>query len=67
MTDNEKRAHDLAVASIRLMYDVFVKDAENYVDETGDVNKKFVFNVFEVYQKAYSQLLEEFNNHYPKK
>jgi hypothetical protein len=65
VTDNEKRAHDLAVASMPILYDLHVKKAENYVEDTGDIKKEFNFNVFEEYLKVYETLLEEFSTQYP--
>lgn len=55
MTDNERRAHDLAIASIPLLF----TNAQNA--NTKDVR----FDLYDVYMSVYSEALESFNRDFP--
>lgn len=55
MTDNEKRAHDLAIAMIPIVYD---RDYKN-TDKHGG-------NAFEIYKDAYYQFLDDFKYNFEK-
>lgn len=59
MTDNEKRAHDLAIVMIPLMYDINVNNAM-----TEDV-KELNFDGYQIYQEIYPKVLKLFNADYP--
>jgi len=50
MTDNEKRAHDLAIAMIAIRYD---RDFKGTNKTGGDV--------YEIYKDAYTEFLKEFH------
>ena len=50
MTDNEKRAHDLAIAMLPIIYD---RDYRGKDISNGDA--------FEIYKDAYTQFLERLN------
>ena len=50
MTDNEKRAHDLAIAMLPMIYD---RDYRGKDISNGDA--------FEIYKDAYTQFLERLN------
>lgn len=53
MTDNEKRAHDLTIAMIPIIYD------KNYR------GKEIVGgNAFDIYHDLYQQFIEQFNQEY---
>jgi hypothetical protein len=51
MTDNEKRAHDLTLTMIPIIYDKYYKD-------TG----KQGGNCFEIYKELYVDVLQDFKN-----
>jgi len=63
MTDNEKRAHDLAIAAVRIL-------AENKSINDGagisvDENGERVFNVFAIYKDAYTSALSFVSHEFP--
>ena len=55
MTDNEKRAHDLAIASIPLLY----TDAQNAKEEDNR------FDLYNAYMSVYNEALKSFNRDFP--
>ena len=62
---NEKRAHDLAIASIPIIYDEFVNKAKKQVAINGDAEKLYTFDIYAEYLKAYNSLLKIFNRDFP--
>ena len=58
MTDNEKRAHDLAVA---ISVEVCHLEASSHIANMESTK----INYFEHYMNAYNGLLEDFNKHFP--
>ncbi len=62
---NEKRAHDLAIASISIIYDAFTSNAKHQAVISGDTNKSYNFDVYAEYLKAYNSSLKNFNRDFP--
>lgn len=60
MTDNEKRAHDLAIALIPLMKKSHTAQVLN-----GELPDDDVFDVYEYYMGCYESALESFNRDFP--
>lgn len=63
MTDNEKRAHDLAVASVNAM--MVASCNGSHIEVTGMESN--VFDVYGVYMKYYESMLKSFNRDFPGK
>ena len=61
MTDNEKRAHDLAIA---ITY-VTMKPEFLINEPLESDGHTLIFNPYEKYQQAYKALLKAFNDDYP--
>lgn len=62
MTDNEKRAHDLAIAITSA-----TMKPEFLINEPLEADgHTLIFNPYEKYQKAYKALLKAFDDDYPK-
>lgn len=61
MTDNEKRAHDLAVAVTAASLNPVLLSAFAAHDGTGEVSP----NIYALYRKAYDSTLEALNRDYP--
>ena len=62
MTDNEKRAHDLAIAMIPIEYENHKSLIINEV-----ISENTAFDAFEEYMRYYDSALETFNRHFPEK
>ncbi|HJC91629.1 MAG TPA: hypothetical protein H9695_11780 [Candidatus Mediterraneibacter excrementigallinarum] len=60
MTDNEKRAHDLAIALIPLM-----QKSHNAQVLNGELAEDDVFDAYEYYMGCYKSALESFNRDFP--
>lgn len=60
MTDNEKRAHDLAVALVPLMRDRHASQILN-----GELPEDDVFDAYEYYMGCYESALKSFNRDFP--
>ena len=60
MTDNEKRAHDLAVAFVSINLHTVMKDAQNTFDNTSAL-KSSMEDVCKVYASLYEYAKEELN------
>lgn len=60
MTDNEKRAHDLAVALIPLMQKNHAAQVLN-----GELPEDDVFDAYHYYMECYVSALESFNRDFP--
>lgn len=60
MTDNERRAHDLAIATLP-----FLRDNHYAMIENGDIPEGTAFDVFEQYMACYETSLESFNHEFP--
>lgn len=60
MTDNEKRAHDLAVALIPLMQKNHAAQVLN-----GELPEDDVFDAYHYYMGCYVSALESFNRDFP--
>ena len=58
MTDNEKRAHDLAVAMVPILFDL----QKNKVDIQ---NNEIRIDCYSDYKKLYETSLESFNRDFP--
>lgn len=65
MTDNEKRAHDLAIASMPIIYEGYKSQIKNYVPANGETSKDFIFDIYTEYLKAYNASLKSFNRDFP--
>ena len=65
MLSNEKRAHDLAIASIPMIYDGFISKAREKVSSNNDTGDPVVFDVYAEYLKVYNLSLEKFNRDFP--
>ena len=60
MTDNEKRAHDLAIATLPFLHDNHYAMIEN-----DDIPEDSAFDIFEQYMACYETALESFNREFP--
>jgi hypothetical protein len=61
MTDNEKRAHDLAIMSTRCFFEMKLDDNNTYNENHPENPKGFDFDLFEEYLAAYESYLARFN------
>lgn len=59
MTDNEKRAHDLAISMLPISYDMNMRTAEK--EKASVVN----FDAYNEYMSFYEQALKNFNQDFP--
>lgn len=59
MTDNEKRAHDLAIVSLPILLEISNRDA--FINEESVVS----FDAYSEYLKVYSKTLELFKRDFP--
>lgn len=63
MLTNEQRAHDLAIASLAIMYDQektkLLNIAQNESKLGNDITVDISFDPYNEYQKLYSSLLKE--------
>lgn len=59
MTDNEKRAHDLAIAMVPVMYEINVQSALSTQIE------KTEFDVYATYVDIYERSLKAINRDFP--
>lgn len=59
MTDNEKRAHDFALAVLPLIYEAKVSQLVSSEMQSGSVD------FYALYQDLYKKLLVSFNCDYP--
>nr|DAT88427.1 MAG TPA: hypothetical protein [Caudoviricetes sp.] len=59
MTDNEKRAHDLALSHYQNVLSDLVLDSWTSTNESNELD------VYTAYKKLYDELLELFNRDYP--
>ncbi|MEI1258351.1 hypothetical protein V8Q34_26860 [Blautia sp. JLR.GB0024] len=62
MTDNEKRAHDLAIASIPIIYDLHKLNVITNPDMT--VEDK-AFDVYKQYMSCYNTIIESVKRDFP--
>lgn len=58
MTDNEKRAHDLAVASCLAIFDIKKEESISH-------GKNFEFDIYKEYINGYNKMLESLNRDFP--
>lgn len=61
MDVNKKRAHDLAIASIPILFEMKKINVLNATNKNTDV----VFDVYSEYLEAYLKLLKSFNRDFP--
>jgi hypothetical protein len=59
MTDNEKRAHDLAAAMVLSMINLRMKE----IAQSGETN--IIIDIYHEYMKIYNSSLESFNRDFP--
>ena len=60
MTNNEKRAHDLAIAMIPIEHEIFITRIFN-----ESISEDDRFDVFKEYLRYYNAALEAFNRQFP--
>lgn len=60
MTSNEQRAHDLAIASIPIIYEGY-KSQILRQQQNGETKSEYKFDIYSEYLKAYNKALESFN------
>ena len=65
MTDNEKRAHDLAITSTNLIISARLNGAK-ISNEGDDVSSKEI-DVYQIYKTAYERSLASFTRDFPEK
>ncbi|MCD8354186.1 MAG: hypothetical protein LUC47_07750 [Clostridiales bacterium] len=61
MTDNEKRAHDFATATLPILYTEKVKE----VARNADTGSAAGVDLFALYMNCYEAALEAFNQRFP--
>lgn len=59
MTDNEKRAHDIAVATLPIMYKMRIAEAQNRGDD------EIMVDLYTEYLSVYNQVLPGVNRDFP--
>lgn len=59
MTDNEKRAHDLATTTLPILYKMRIAEAKNHGVEEIQVD------LYTEYLSVYNKLLQGFNRDFP--
>ena len=59
MTDNEKRAHDLAVVTVPVLYDMQKYNAISNKDNSVKID------LYDEYLRSYETLLDAFNRDFP--
>lgn len=68
MSDNEKRAHDLALLVVDKTVDMYLKQMESEAREaalTGVTAVEGNIDYYERYKRAYEEALNAFNNDFP--
>lgn len=62
MTDNEKRAHDLAILSTHLLFEMKDSDNKSFNKQNPNNPKDFSFDTFGEYESAYNIFLNRFTS-----
>lgn len=66
MNDNEKRAHDFAIAMLPIFYDDEIKKIIATADPSKDAPiVERGIDIFKIYKDTYESALDAFNNNYP--
>jgi hypothetical protein len=65
MTDNEKRAHDLAIMATKCRFDMDLQINDSYNSNHPHDPKEFVFDFLTEYHGFYDSFLRRINNDFP--